>query len=44
MITENELAFARFIPCYTNDVEDPQGGVRGVIPERRKYLLKKELR
>ncbi len=25
------------IPRYTNDVKDPTGGVRGVIPEKQKY-------
>jgi len=25
------------IPRYAGDVEDPRGGVRGAIPERRKY-------
>ena len=25
------------IPRYTGDVEDPRGGVRGVVPERRVY-------
>ena len=25
------------IPRYTNDVEDPRGGVRGVIPSKQKY-------
>ncbi|SER70355.1 HIT family protein [Salisediminibacterium halotolerans] len=25
------------IPRYEGDVEDPSGGVRGVIPERQKY-------
>lgn len=25
------------IPRYSGDVEDPEGGVRGVIPQRRKY-------
>ncbi len=25
------------IPRYTGDVEDPKGGVRGVIPEKRIY-------
>lgn len=25
------------IPRYQGDMEDPTGGVRGVIPERRKY-------
>lgn len=26
------------IPRYQGDVEDPRGGVRGVIPEKRNYL------
>ena len=25
------------IPRYAGDMEDPRGGVRGVIPERRRY-------
>ena len=25
------------IPRYKNDVEDPSGGVRGVIPNKQKY-------
>ena len=25
------------IPRYRNDIEDPTGGVRGVIPEKQKY-------
>ena len=25
------------IPRRANDVEDPKGGVRGVIPEKQKY-------
>ncbi|THE64292.1 HIT family protein [Salinadaptatus halalkaliphilus] len=25
------------IPRYTGDVSDPEGGIRGVIPEERKY-------
>ena len=25
------------IPRYVNDVEDPRGGVRGVIPSKQKY-------
>lgn len=25
------------IPRYSNDVSDPEGGVRGVIPEKKKY-------
>ena len=25
------------IPRYKNDVEDPRGGVRGVIPSKQKY-------
>lgn len=27
------------IPRYAGDVEDPQGGVRSVIPAKRKYTL-----
>ncbi len=30
-------AHVHVIPCYCGDVGDPQGGVRGVIPSRRKY-------
>jgi len=26
------------IPRYLGDVEDPRGGVRGVIPEKKNYL------
>lgn len=26
------------IPRYKGDMEDPRGGVRGVIPEKQKYL------
>jgi len=29
------------IPRYKGDVEDPKGGVRGVIPSRQKYQLRK---
>ena len=28
------------IPRYKGDVEDPRGGVRGVIPSRQKYIRK----
>lgn len=28
------------IPRYKGDVEDPRGGVRGVIPHRQKYVRK----
>jgi len=28
------------IPRYTGDVEDPRGGVRGVIPHKQKYVRK----
>ena len=28
------------IPRWTGDVEDPRGGVRGVIPEKQKYKRK----
>lgn len=28
------------IPRYTGDVENPKGGVRGVIPGRQKYQIK----
>lgn len=27
------------IPRYKGDMEDPRGGVRGVIPEKQKYIL-----
>lgn len=30
------------IPRYKGDVENPKGGVRGVIPDRQKYKQKKE--
>lgn len=30
-------AHVHVIPRYRGDVEDPRGGVRGVIPERQKY-------
>jgi len=26
------------IPRYKNDVEDPAGGVRGIIPSKQKYI------
>lgn len=29
------------IPRYKGDVNDPEGGVRGVIPEKRKYSFNK---
>jgi diadenosine tetraphosphate (Ap4A) HIT family hydrolase len=29
------------IPRYRGDVEDPRGGVRGVIPHKRKYAKHK---
>ena len=29
------------IPRRKGDVEDPQGGVRGVIPEKQKYIRKR---
>jgi len=28
------------IPRYTGDMEDPRGGVRGVIPHKQKYVRK----
>ena len=28
------------IPRYRGDVENPKGGVRGVIPHRQKYVKK----
>jgi len=27
------------IPRYAGDVENPKGGVRGVIPSRQKYAI-----
>lgn len=30
------------IPRYAGDVENPQGGVRGVIPHKQKYVRKKQ--
>lgn len=30
------------IPRYKGDVENPKGGVRGVIPGRQKYIIKRE--
>ena len=30
------------IPRYSGDMKDPEGGVRGVIPEKRKYLHQKK--
>ena len=30
------------MPRYTGDVENPEGGVRGVIPEKRDYSLKEK--
>jgi diadenosine tetraphosphate (Ap4A) HIT family hydrolase len=30
------------IPRYKGDVENPEGGVRGVIPEKRYYSLKEK--
>ena len=30
------------IPRYSGDVEEPEGGVRGVIPEKRYYSLKEK--
>jgi len=27
------------IPRYNNDVDDPTGGVRGVVPAKQKYLI-----
>jgi diadenosine tetraphosphate (Ap4A) HIT family hydrolase len=26
------------IPRYTRDVDNPEGGVRGVIPEKKNYI------
>jgi len=31
-------AHIHLIPRYTGDIDDPSGGVRGVIPSKRKYL------
>jgi diadenosine tetraphosphate (Ap4A) HIT family hydrolase len=28
------------IPRYTGDMENPRGGVRGVIPHKQKYVKK----
>jgi diadenosine tetraphosphate (Ap4A) HIT family hydrolase len=28
------------IPRYTGDVENPEGGVRGVIPKKKDYRIK----
>ena len=28
------------IPRYEGDMEDPKGGVRGVIPSKQKYIIK----
>jgi|TARA_B110000238_G_scaffold77077_1_gene84981 diadenosine tetraphosphate (Ap4A) HIT family hydrolase len=30
------------IPRYKGDVEDPRGGVRGVIPNKRKYIRRQD--
>jgi diadenosine tetraphosphate (Ap4A) HIT family hydrolase len=30
------------IPRYTGDVENPQGGVRGVIPHKQKYVRRQK--
>jgi len=32
-------AHIHLIPRYPNDVPDPEGGIRGVIPEKRKYRI-----
>ena len=32
------------IPRRKGDMEDPKGGVRGVIPEKQKYTVKEDLR
>ena len=29
------------IPRYEGDIDDPQGGVRGVIPHKQKYIKKR---
>ncbi|MDW3094825.1 MAG: HIT family protein [Gammaproteobacteria bacterium] len=31
------------IPRYTGDVEDPRGGVRSVIPHKRKYTRRQDV-
>jgi diadenosine tetraphosphate (Ap4A) HIT family hydrolase len=31
------------IPRYSGDVEDPRGGVRGVIPHKRKYTRHQDI-
>ena len=31
------------IPRYFGDMENPRGGVRGVIPEKQKYVKKNEI-
>lgn len=46
-VLQNNLAVAVFdrypvnpghlIPCYRDDVDEPRGGVRGVIPARQSY-------
>jgi diadenosine tetraphosphate (Ap4A) HIT family hydrolase len=33
-----EHLHVHLIPRYINDVDDPTGGVRGVIPLKKKYL------
>jgi diadenosine tetraphosphate (Ap4A) HIT family hydrolase len=30
-------AHIHLIPRYTEDVKDPEGGVRGIIPEKKQY-------
>ena len=31
------------IPRYFGDMENPRGGVRGVIPEKQKYVKRNEI-
>ncbi|MDP2043433.1 MAG: hypothetical protein Q8S14_01105 [Algoriphagus sp.] len=34
---KDDRVHIHLIPRYSGDVEDPRGGVRGVLPERRLY-------
>ena len=36
-ITDRDVHI-HLIPRFSGDMADPEGGVRGVIPEKRKYL------
>ena len=38
-----QLTVHIFIPRYVNDVKDPRGGVRGVIPSKQNTMTKKKL-